>query len=402
MRSHLLAPLTFLVFAAAISACGDARSVAGSPLSLDCNTCHGTPPPPPHPEVGDCFDCHSATVDEQTNIKPDGGHENGQVDFAVEGASCSACHGNPPPPGISGPSTLHPQDPDCSQCHSGTVRDDDQTIIPGGGHMNGHTDVTGGHEIGFLGVHGISANANLTSCTECHGATFGGGDFARSCNACHSGIGFADWQTNCTFCHGVRTQNYTAADLPKAAPPQGVNGETATTERPVGAHQKHLGNGSLLTNGFPCETCHVVPTDLAHVNGTARAELTFGPLARIGFAAPLTPAYDGARCSNVYCHGAPGSGLQGGTVNQPTWTAPPQVLCGSCHALPPNPQDQGTQLHPFHVTTRGMDCSRCHDGYTILVTPATNKATHVNGVRNAVFAGTVINGWDCDGCHALR
>lgn len=392
MRKHVLAVSSALAFALALSACGDARPLGegtGGTALLECTSCHGTPPPPPHPPAGDCFDCHSATVDAETRIIPGGGHMNGQTDFALQGdTSCTACHGYPP-------AAPHPQDADCSGCHGDTVRADDQTLIPpaeGGAHMNGNVD-GGGHEPGFLAVHGLVANANIASCTECHGADYNGG-IGTSCTSCHGGIGFASWQTNCTFCHGQRTPAF-AGDLRQAAPPQSVRGEEATTAPGVGAHQKHLGNGSVLTNGFTCEACHTVPTDLSHVNGTARAELNFGTLATTG---GLVPTYDGARCSNVYCHGG---NLVGGTVRQPTWTTPPAQLCGSCHGRPPN-----TNLHVFHVVERGLDCGTCHAGYTFT---STNPATHVNGTRNVVFRGTTLSGWGdplatpfCNECHSLR
>jgi predicted CxxxxCH...CXXCH cytochrome family protein len=416
MRNDALPLLSVAALAAVLSACGEARSVGSEDrLALECNSCHGMPPETPgHPPPSlalNCFSCHPATVEADLDIRPDGGHMNGRVDFGPEGASCATCHGYPPPPTVSGDPTAHPQNPDCSSCHPDTVGADDRTLTPGGPHMNGQVNVTGGHEQGFFGVHGAAANRALDSCRDCHGATFGGGEFAQSCNACHSGEGFADWQTNCTWCHGQRTPNY-AGDLRLAAPPEGgADDESATSQAAVGAHQKHVNAGEAgVSAGFPaiaCDACHTVPTDLSHVDGN-RGEIAFGALARTG---GLSPVYNGATCSSTYCHGG---SLVGGAARQPSWTAPPSQLCGSCHALPPP-----TSLHPLHVETvaadRGLplDCDTCHPGYSDSPFQA-NAATHVNGVRD-VFRpgpstqaptrpadGARVNGWDCEACHPGR
>jgi predicted CxxxxCH...CXXCH cytochrome family protein len=416
MRNNALSLLSVAALAASLSACGEARSVGTEDrLALECDSCHGMPPETPgHPPPDlalNCASCHSATVEPDLDIRPDGGHMNGRVDFGPEGASCASCHGYPPPPTASGQTSTHPQNTDCSSCHPDTVGADDLTLVPGGPHMNGQVNVTGGHEQGFFGVHGAAANLALDSCTECHGPTFGGGVATTSCNGCHSGVGYPDWQTNCTWCHGERTPNY-AGDLVRAAPPQGgADDETATTQPAVGAHQKHVRAGEAgVSAGFPaiaCDACHTVPTDLGHVDGD-RGEVTFGALARTG---GLNPAYTGTTCSNTYCHGG---SLEGGTARQPSWIAPPSQLCGSCHALPPN-----TGLHSFHVTEHlgpdgvtlrpGLDCAACHPGYTVAGTRAANAATHVNGVKNVVFNGTPIaSSWldgtnaSCNECHALR
>ena len=53
----------------------------------------------------------------------------------------------------------------------------------------------------------------------------------------------------CSRCHG-------SAD--NAAPPTSTLGATETTERAVGAHQRHLRPG-LLRAALACDDCHVVP-----------------------------------------------------------------------------------------------------------------------------------------------
>ena len=66
-----------------------------------CSSCHGAPPPFPHPQSADCARCHSGTVLAGGGIDLAGGkHIDGTVQ--VDGGGCTACHGtegvNPAPP----------------------------------------------------------------------------------------------------------------------------------------------------------------------------------------------------------------------------------------------------------------------------------------------------------------
>src|SRR5512133_412436 len=187
---------------------------------------------------------------------------------------CARCHGFPPP-------DPPPQSTACDVCHSTTAGPGD-VIIPGGTHMDGRVEVTA-HAVPFPpSVHGPAANRGASACTTCHGTdqdpggAYGGGIVGVSCNDCHGGIGFADWKTNCTFCHGTRTQGGTAARLPLAAPPEAIAGTAdpagQTNANPkVGAHQAHL-VGTTYVNPLPCTSCHGVPVrqfpgSLSHIDG---------------------------------------------------------------------------------------------------------------------------------------
>jgi predicted CxxxxCH...CXXCH cytochrome family protein len=311
---------------------------------------------------------------------------------AEEGASvgtCATCHGFPP-------AAPHPQSQSCFACHPQTV-DSNLQLIPGGAHANGVIDVTFGHAQGYVAQHTADALADIQSCTNCHGQDYNGGFAQVSCNACHQSFGFQNWQSNCTFCHGTRDPAFTFDNLPKAAPPQGVRGETAPTDPHVGAHQKHLGNGSVYSNGFACQTCHPLVGALVHVDGQVPVTFQSEPLASTGGA---TPSFTKATqtCSSVYCHG---STLQGGVVSAPQWNVP-FTACNSCHGIPPASGQHG-------VHTAKVRCDECHDGYT---DSDVKKETHVNGTRNAnrvtfTFPDRVHNklpnepvaGWDCASCH---
>jgi predicted CxxxxCH...CXXCH cytochrome family protein len=308
---------------------------------------------------------------------------------------CGTCHGFPPPPFVTS-ATSHPASVACSLCH-GTTVDASYNIVAGGTHLNGRVDVTT-HAIPYVAQHTTTALQDLNACRTCHGADFSGGQSGVSCTACHAGFGFADWQTNCSFCHGVRTPNWTSASLVLAAPPRGAHGETSTSQAPVGAHQKHLGNGANFSDGVGCTECHAVPADLAHVNG-ATVTPTFGALATQG---GLDPAYASGSCSATYCHG---TSMVGGANTTPSWTG--SVACGDCHGSPPN---SGRHLiTPEHAS---RDCSACHATVAtstpapgIQDTPAA-KALHVNGVKDVSL---IVDGtWDpaaktCSNvaCHTL-
>ncbi|HEY6002371.1 MAG TPA: CxxxxCH/CxxCH domain-containing protein [Anaeromyxobacter sp.] len=73
------------------------------PPEQTCTSCHGWPPPAPHPQLTGCAGCHGKTVRADGTIDVAGGkHVNGAVDFGGSGDGtlhCDSCHGYPPPSG---------------------------------------------------------------------------------------------------------------------------------------------------------------------------------------------------------------------------------------------------------------------------------------------------------------
>ncbi|RME27768.1 MAG: CxxxxCH/CxxCH domain-containing protein, partial [Deltaproteobacteria bacterium] len=127
------------------------------------------------------------------------------------------------------------------------------------------------------------------------------------CGSSTLGDGFPEKQ-NCSSCHGSEES---------FAPPEGVRGQTATTDIAVGAHQTHLKAGHVR-GPVECSECHVVPASIeqqGHIDQLP-AEVTFGELATNGGASPSWERQS-ATCSGVYCHGAT---LKGGKVEAPVWT----------------------------------------------------------------------------------
>lgn len=327
------------------------------------------------------------------------------IEQRSDASACARCHGFPPP-------APHVQDAGaCQVCHGTTVGPNNE-ILADGTHMNGQVDATG-HSVPY-GTHPVTALGGLGGCRACHGNDFGAlivsganpGDPLRSCNDCHGDLGFADWQTNCTFCHGTRTTGWTAAQLPLAAPPAAVpllvDGNvvhpSAATDSGVGAHQAHLTAGPYA-NAFACSTCHTVPTSaeaLTHfTGGGAKATVAFDALAGKGV---TSPAYANGTCA-VYCHGS-GSGWPTGSVAAtpaPAWTST-GLTCNACHASRPATGSHG--LHP----AANAPCAFCHLGYAQDTT--VDPAVHVNGSRSVAFntrGGTVRTltdpGWTCTTCH---
>jgi predicted CxxxxCH...CXXCH cytochrome family protein len=172
----------------------------------------------------------------------------------------------------------------------------------------------------------------------------------------------------CNACHGSDRNN---------APPNDLDGNTATTAPGVGAHQAHLAGGAN-SRPLACNECHVVPTkvtDPGHT-GPPPAKLTFSGVAASN---GRTPTFDLVEltCSN-WCHSPDKPGGY-----SPVWTRQGGRLpCNGCHGLPPAPP------HP-----QVDNCHKCHsavvaaDNRTII-----NRSLHVDGKVEVASL-------QCNSCH---
>jgi len=344
--------------------------------------------------------CHGASLDGGSHRTPgwtDGPASVG-FDDADPSARCTSCHGAPPPP--PHPASTLAVAPiasaaDCSGCHAGTVAPDGALLTDL--HVDGLVELGGAHPVPWASrLHGPAALAGLATCAACHGATFASplGARAVSCDGCHAEVGHPTWQRECTFCHGDRGGTRAAdpaaplvgqppVPLDRAGPP------VAATARPVGPHLAHVSAdpavGNRVSSPIACSECHgTAPADLSHVDGAVR--LAWGPLAGAGGvttgpAAGLLARADEAdpSCSNA-CHGA---ALTGGAHPSPRWgDGAAASACGACHGLPP-------ATHPPAAAGR---CWGCHpdtvkrDGTLDLA-----GGTHVDGrVESSIR---------CDACH---
>ena len=268
--------------------------------------------------------CHGATLGGGSNTAPIWTRLDGSQ------AACGTCHGTPPPaphPAVSGGTTA------CNPCHPATI-DASGVIIPpaaAGKHLDGIVEASG-HPATWMsqadaGFHAYTANLGLAACASCHGADLSGGTAGVACATCHDAnlpAGVTSWKVNCVMCHG-------GTDGATGAPPRTVWGQSADAVR-VGAHTLHVAGGAT-SSALDCGVCHVKPADAlasGHIDG-ATATVTFAGLALTG---GVQPAWNraGASCASTYCHG---NFTNGNTGYAPSWTSPAANPCGTCHGLPP-------------------------------------------------------------------
>jgi predicted CxxxxCH...CXXCH cytochrome family protein len=225
-----------------------------------CGSCHGRPPPAPHPTDTRCALCHP-TMEVNGTFRDPASHINGVVDKTAPGAmTCMSCHGSDdggsaPPKDLSGDldrtapgvgahaahlqlSTWH-RPVQCSSCHT----------VPGSIDAPGHRDGDGKAEIKFdtLNPGAAYASANTTCSTlYCHGN-------GRGSNGTASWV--AAGPLVCTSCHHT-------------------DGETMS-----GKHKEHIKD-----RGIKCSSCHgsvidanqkIINANL-HINGLHEIKLPDG------------------------------------------------------------------------------------------------------------------------------
>jgi len=275
--------------------------------------------------------------------------------------SCLTCHGWNFDGGTSGVS--------CVTCH----RAENASL-----HGKGWTDPA---SLNFHGKAIRAANWDMRDCQTCHGPTYAGGRVSSSCRDCHTGDAGPE---NCTTCHGNTNP----------APPRDLSGNTSTTARGVGAHQKHfIGPRTISASPIRCSDCHSVPSsvyDQGHVDTPSPAEVMItARLARIPSAGMTpSPAYDQqmAKCSDSFCHGNwsllksssqfPGlytDSVMTGMNYAPLWTGgSSEIACGTCHGLPP----------AGHLAFQPSECGACHDMIVNSAGNIVDREKHINGKIN--------------------
>jgi predicted CxxxxCH...CXXCH cytochrome family protein len=366
-----------------------------------CGSCHGVPPPPPHPQVEQCGGCHYPVIGPGNRFTRPELHVDAALQVAQ--ASCSGCHGsdlNPAPPAdLSGNMEVSALGVGAHQAHlAGGVAS--RPLACGECHIVPETYDAPGHlgpppaEVVFSGVAAANDRAPIwdrasetcgdgwchspspvesrgspawtssgpLECTSCHGnPPPPPHPQSADCSSCHGAVvadddvtiiardrhvdGIVDAiGTGCSDCHG-------SADNP--APPKDLAGNVSTSAPGVGAHQAHL-SPQGPARPVACAECHIVPQSVSspgHLDGSPGAELIFSGVA-VAYGA--APAYINGSCQNTYCHGASFvvGHPSGGSLTVPVWTLVDgsQVACGTCHALPP------PKPHP--ETT--APCSDCH------------------------------------------
>ena len=418
-----------------------------------CGSCHGFPPPSPHPQNSNCSLCHTAIVGTSGNIIDAGLHINGHVDVAAD-LACTYCHGseaNPAPPvSVTGGTSTALRGVGAHQSHvaagriSNVVACNECHIVPTSADDPGHYDNDLPAEVTFgaLARTGGSApgwDGSTCSDTYCHNpdpddlnpsrllapvwTTVGGSQ--EQCGSCH---GYPPWSpshptrsTRCSSCHStvVASDDVTILDKAKHingsvdvddentfpcnschgnatndAPPNDLSGNSNTTAIGVGAHQAHLVDGALRV-AVPCGECHVVPASVdaaGHIDVARPADVAFGPLAG-KFRPTIPPAWNRVtgKCTNTYCHFPPFTGTPG-YASAPVWTQVDgtQVQCNSCHMLPPQ-----TNEHSFHFETwQNEACTNCHAPVMDDNGNIGDTSLHINGQLDVNYAYCATSG-----CH---
>lgn len=248
----------------------------------ECGTCHGAPPPAPHPVDDNCGSCHpSVSVADNRVFLDPSLHINGIVDVSTgEGGACDSCHGSAgdsaPPSDLSGDKdrtavgvgahrehlalSSWRREINCSNCHQVPTAVGDPL------HMDGDNIA----EVPFDGLNPVATVDLATgTCSNlyCHGNGRGSnGTMAWTVAA----------PMDCNSCH----------DSP--APGQSANAMS-------GKHNKHIRNEDLS-----CVECHAGVVDAnqqiveasLHVDGQRSILIPTG--------GDWNPA--NKRCSNMACH----------------------------------------------------------------------------------------------------
>jgi predicted CxxxxCH...CXXCH cytochrome family protein len=195
---------------------GDAVWNAPRSSSAACGSCHGLPPPAPHPQSERCSLCHGAVVDTARNFVAPELHANGQVDLATPD-SCTACHGsaNPAPPvdlagntastsaGVGAHQThvlgtATARAVPCGECH----------LVPEHVLDPGHIASDGPAPVIFSGAakaFGASPSYGNGTCQSaaCHGAVFPDGHASGGTNTAPVWTVVDGTQTSCGTCHAL-------------------------------------------------------------------------------------------------------------------------------------------------------------------------------------------------------
>ncbi|MBI5490284.1 MAG: CxxxxCH/CxxCH domain-containing protein [Deltaproteobacteria bacterium] len=334
---------------------------SGDVIGAECSSCHGgerNAAPPVG--VGGEVDTTSRAV---------GAHQShlAASDWHVQ-VACDACHVVPatieaeghigqPPADLTWGSLATRRDaaPSFDGTRCANVYCHGAGLLPGGSNTSPAWAVVDGTQAACGTCHGLPPDPPhpaSENCIACHPLRF------DNPTRYHVDGEVEVTGTSCNGCHGSEAN---------PAPPVDTSGNSGTAAVGVGAHQSHLATGSSWHADVACSECHVVPGTIdapGHLDTLLPAELTFGPRATAGGAAP---DFNGTSCTGVYCHGAT---LSGGSLTAPAWTTVDgtQAECGTCHGLPP------TEGHPV-----ASHCSYCHPSVVDDALTIVNPALHVNG-----------------------
>ena len=376
-----------------------------------CGTCHGNPPPWPHPAATQttCVNCHAATMKADGTFLDKTKHVNGTVEVSAT-IACNVCHGNAAGVATNGPDQAPPVDTHglsprtsmtvgahqphllgssnlsapiaCSECHTLW------TAWSQAGHMDGAAggDVTFGTlaKTGSVTPTWTSSTGNCAT-VYCHGATLSGGADATptwntttppqdACGNCHGNPPTANGHPNNTYCGYCHTQTCNI---------NCVNGGVGSFKDKT----KHV-NGIVEVSGQACNSCH------GNAGGIASNPPDQAP--------PLDTT--GGALTSLTSVGAHQAHLLGASNISSV------IACAECHVVPATVAAAGHldgvanaevafgtltktgSLVPTWTRTTGVCASTYCHGASLTLAGGTNKVpvwTTVNGTQDA-----------CGTCHA--
>ncbi|QQR91779.1 MAG: CxxxxCH/CxxCH domain-containing protein [Myxococcales bacterium] len=392
---------------------------------MQCGSCHGNPPPAPHPQASDCGSCHPTMNPGSDTFRTPERHIDGVLDVTDGSTACDSCHGSngisAPPLDLAGNTartvpgvgahrvhlgaTSWARQMSCESCH----------VVPDNVDSPGHLDGDNIAEVSF-GALNPSASVNLTThkCNNlyCHGdGTASNGSIswtsttAMTCSSCH---GYPPPSphpdsTACGSCHpnvnsGTDTFNNPSSHIDgivnvntggacdschgsngNSAPPKNLAGSSTRSARGVGAHREHL-SSSTWRRTIACESCHTVPGNVdspGHIDGDNVAEIPFD-----GLNPSATVDFTTGTCNSLYCHGN-GRG-NNGSIN---WTSTTDMACSSCHLTPAGGQSASGMSgdHNKHIKDKRIPCSDCHAQVVNQSLQIIDSQLHIDGTKNVLM-----------------
>lgn len=187
-----------------------------SAAALSCTSCHGAPPPAPHPQLEDCSRCHGAVVaEDNVSIADRARHVDGVVDVEMD-PSCTSCHGaeTPAPPvDVSGQSATTFAGVGAHQAHSSGERAravpcNECHAVPADALDPGHIDTPLPAEVVFTGVATAFGAVPVyedgtCSQTACHGGVFPENHRSGGTTLAPQWTKVDGTQASCGGCHGL-------------------------------------------------------------------------------------------------------------------------------------------------------------------------------------------------------
>jgi len=358
----------------------------GGSAEAACGSCHGAPPPAPHPSSADCGSCHTGYT--ATSVNP-ATHIDGVVQVAS--LTCTSCHGdatraaNPaaPPLGTHGETATTSPAVGAHQAHlapgplsNGVACAECHVVPTSTAHSNGVVDLTWGTLASSGGATPSWSATSLSCANYCHGQTLNaggthtspvwtGGSAEAACGSCH-GLPPPPPHTtsaDCGSCHA----GYTATSV---NPATHINGTVdVTSAHPAGWSDPTQHGYTVNRQGLStCKTCH--GSNLDGVGGT-------GPSCDSCHSTAGVTAW---WSSCTFCHGNATTGVASPPVDTQGGSLTSNVSVGA---------------HAVHVGTAlmtGMTCAQCHPdrtGSNVITDP-----THIdgNGIAEVTFGALAKTG----------